>query len=145
MAELFGLRCGQLHGGSKRMSKNSGWYNKSGEKLGFGDLSEDDILRIGRGLQGDELFIVLGEQDSYWSFNREIGSATKETEGLTEEAPGVNYVADKCFYVFAPGRLLSVGYADSHLEELARRNGLFFALITHKQAKAMMRNGLAPV
>ena len=33
----FGLHNGQMRGGSDKITHNSGWYNKLGEKLGFGD------------------------------------------------------------------------------------------------------------
>ena len=41
---LFGLRCGQLRG--KQVAHNGGWYNGLGEKIGWGDLSQDDLSRI---------------------------------------------------------------------------------------------------
>ena len=65
---LFGLYCGQMRGGDAKMTHNSGWYNKSGEKLGFGDLSVKDFKKISKELEKDELFIILGESDSFWNF-----------------------------------------------------------------------------
>jgi hypothetical protein len=58
-SSLFGLRCGQMSRGQSKITHNSGWYNKSGEKLGWGDLSLKHFKRIADEIAEDELFIVL--------------------------------------------------------------------------------------
>lgn len=94
----FGLNTGQMR--SLSMTHNSGWYNKAGEKLGWGDLSPQDFERIKAELEDGELFIILGERDSFWNFVTEIGK-TGATSTVTPdvEAPGVDYVVEKASYV----------------------------------------------
>jgi hypothetical protein len=48
---------------SSRVLQNVGWYNSTGEKLGWGDLNKDDILAIQQSLQPGELFVALSERD----------------------------------------------------------------------------------
>lgn len=94
-SKKFGLSYGQLRGGSAKLTHNSGWYNKNGEKLGFGDLSSNDIKRIAREIAPDELFIVLGEKDSYWNFYH--NGRINDDEG----APGIDYVAEHARFIIA--------------------------------------------
>ena len=58
-SNLFGLGCGQMSAEGGRVIKNGGWYNRSGEKLGWGDLSVEDLRRISCELEDGELFIIL--------------------------------------------------------------------------------------
>lgn len=97
-SNLFGLRCGQMRSGE--MVHNGGWYNKVGEKLGWGDLSGDDFKKIYAELEDDEMFIILHESDSFWNFVTKpglIGSMAQVKPDVN--APGVEYVADRCAYV----------------------------------------------
>lgn len=139
---LFGLRCGQMRGGATKMAHNNGWYNKTGEKLGWGDLSAEDFQRIYRELENDELFIVLGEQDSFWNFVTHnpgiIGSmcATKPTA----DTPGVDYVAEKCRYIISRDGLHLVDDYGSRKESLVNLNGLPFKVLTREAAKNLIVN-----
>jgi len=63
---LFGLRQNQMR--MDDFVHNGGWYNCKGEKIGWGDLSPNDIVRLSQELEDGEDFYVLGEQDSYWNF-----------------------------------------------------------------------------
>lgn len=94
----FGLRCGQMRS-KNQLTHNGGWYNGLGEKLGFGDLSADDMLRIFTEIEPGEVFIVLSESDSFWNFVTRPGligsmSAVK----ADAQAPGVDYVVEKAMY-----------------------------------------------
>lgn len=107
-SSLFDLRCGQMRG-RDRMTHNSGWYNKAGEKLGWGDLSAKDLRRISREIETGELFIVLGEQDSFWNFVTHYGAIGSMCRTKPEEqAPGADYVAEKCQFIVARGRICLV-------------------------------------
>lgn len=64
MSNLFGLRCGQKRRGMGLMIQSSVWYNKAGEKLGFGDLSVKDFQRISKELEDGEIFIVIDGRNS---------------------------------------------------------------------------------
>ena len=93
------LRCGQMRR-KETFGHNAGWYNKLGEKIGWGDLNKEDVVQLTKTLQDGELFITLGEQDSFWNFVTKIGvigsmCATKEEE----KEPGPYYVAEKARFV----------------------------------------------
>ena len=60
---LFGFRAGQMR--SNDYVHNGGWYNKAGEKLGWGDLSEEDMVRLMQELEDGEFFIILPESASH--------------------------------------------------------------------------------
>ncbi|RDJ34978.1 MAG: hypothetical protein DWQ19_09090 [Crenarchaeota archaeon] len=111
----FDLFCGQTRRDS--LVHNGGWYNKYGEKLGWGDLNKKDLHRIKNNLQDDELFIILGERDSFWNFVEHlgtIGAMCKTNE--KEQNPGVQYVAEKARYVIAKGKLMI--HEDNYLSTL---------------------------
>lgn len=59
----FGLCVGQMR--VRRIMHNCGWYNKVGEFLGWGDLSEDDINRIAREISAGDAFFILPERAPY--------------------------------------------------------------------------------
>lgn len=110
-SDLFGLACGQMRCGGK-LTHNSGWYNKSGEKLGWGDLSVADFARIRDGLEEGELFIILCEGDSFWNFVKHnpgiIGSMCKTAP--TADAPGVEYVAEHAAYIISTKEVCYVAH-----------------------------------
>lgn len=135
--EMFGLRCGQMRGGDTRMTRNSGWYNKAGEKLGFGDLSAKDFQRIASELEDGELFVILGEQDSFWNF---VGSMA-ETKPMVE-APGVDYVAEHAIYVIARNQLYRVDHWGYLKENTMEWRGLQFKLLKQETVKALMIAGV---
>lgn len=94
-----GLCCGQMRGGSTKIGHNSGWYNKAGEKLGFGDLNAEDVRKIQDNLEPGQFFVVLSEHDSFWNFVRAygpIGAMCVRDE--KEEAPGQEYIAERFMY-----------------------------------------------
>lgn len=138
---LFGLRCGQLRGGLDKFTHNSGWYNKSGEKLGWGDLSVRDIRRISCEIPNGELFIILGERDSFWefvTFNRgSVGSLCATDPRM--EAPGVEYIAEKCRYIIAEGYLY---YVDECVPQSHRvmLTGLTIKALTRAEASELIRD-----
>jgi hypothetical protein len=88
----FGLRCGQMRPRDTKVGHNNGWYNQNGEKLGWGDLSKEDLINIAKGLEEDEVFITLGEQDSYWY----VDNKEKEMN------PGRDYVIEKARHIIRP-------------------------------------------
>ena len=142
-SDLFGLRCGQMRGGDAKMTHNSGWYNKSGEKLGFGDLSTKDFQRISSELEDGELFIILGESDSFWNFVTRpglIGSMAQTKP--TVEAPGVDYVAEHAMYVIARNQLYRIDrYGDSK-EETSEWRGLQFKVLKPDATRSLMAAGV---
>jgi len=86
---LFGLR--SSHMACSEIVHNGGWYNLAGEKLGWGDLAARDFIRLMAELQGDEAFLVIGEQASFWYFS-EFEAKRQGTVGLDPTVPGLDYV-----------------------------------------------------
>lgn len=127
---VFGLRCGQMRYRPDKITHNSGWYNKLGEKLGWGDLGASDFKRIAKELEDGELFIILGESDSFWNFVTQIGpigSMLKTTP--TIEAPGIDYVASHARFVIAQGKLYFVDDFCSSKQGVLEMYGLEFTVL----------------
>lgn len=106
---LFGLRSSRM--ACSEIVHNGGWYNLAGEKLGWGDLSAVDIIRLMAELQGDEAFLVIGEHATHWAFTRH-DRARFGTAGMDPSAPGLVYVLKHLRWVI----LLGVAYqvSDNH-------------------------------
>ena len=137
-SELFGLREGQCRGND--FVHNGGWYNKQGEKLGWGDLEPADILRIRNQLEYDELFVVLPESASFWAFGRDSGSRVLaegvDASTLDQHAPGTDYMAEHARYVIAKHKVYDLtGYCEKETYVL---EGLQFHTLTHDQFKEML-------
>jgi len=124
---LFGLLCGQLRS-IEKITHNSGWYNRKGEKLGWGDLSAQDFRRISDEIDPNEVFFVLSEQASSWDFMTE----RKVVDPLTgnevkEDAPGINYVAKHAMYIITKNRLVKVDRWCK--KEVLKQYGLSFFVV----------------
>jgi hypothetical protein len=126
--DLFGLRCGQICFKNK-IVHNGGWYNKSGEKLGWGDLSREDFERISKELEHGESFIVLNEQDSFWKFATMHG-------GPKVEAPGIDYVAQHAKYVISKDQPYKVDAREK--ETISEPSGLILKVLKPEEVKAFM-------
>ncbi|OGJ57988.1 hypothetical protein A3H22_03280 [Candidatus Peribacteria bacterium RIFCSPLOWO2_12_FULL_55_15] len=116
-SHLFGLSCGQMRSGPNKVTHNSGWYNRHGEKLGWGDLSSDDYLRISRELQYGEHFVILGEQDSFQNFvGRTWITWSMADTKPDEESPGIDYVAERTICVITFGNVYVVDQCELYKE-----------------------------
>lgn len=71
-SHLFGLKCGQRRVGEV-LIKKAGWFNRKGQKMGYGDLDASDFAEIARGLQADESFIIIPEYFCSGMAMKEIG------------------------------------------------------------------------
>lgn len=100
----YNLRCGQMR--TNDLVHNGGWYNNKGEKLGWGDLSSDDLIHLSNTLLEGEVFYILPEGASYWKF---VETYEKKSEPLlTMEAPGIEYVQQNCRWVIWSGTIIEV-------------------------------------
>lgn len=138
---LFGIRCGQMR--ADDFVHNGGWYNKLGERLGFGDLSHDDFRKISEELNKDELFIVLGESDSFWNFVDHNPGLIGSMCGVkpTAEAPGVDYIADKCAYIIGKNQLFFVDRYGTRTEEsFWSGNRLEFKVLSRVAVREMLKS-----
>lgn len=104
----FGIACGQMRmRGNGLNGHNAGWYNKHGEKIGWGDLNHKDAVRIAQEIAEDEMFIILGESDSFWHFVQRPGfiGSMAEVDHQSENNPGVEFVGEKAYAVIMKHRI----------------------------------------
>ena len=122
-----------------------GWYNKAGEKLGWGDLSIEDFERIYREIEEDEVFIILGESDSFWNFVTRPGLLGHNAAVKPDvEAPGVDYVAAKARFIITKN---GYHFVDdySRKDEWVNFDGLEFRVVSRTNAKAFLEANSATV
>lgn len=138
----FGLRCGQMHSEGK-VTHNSGWYNKKGEKLGWGDLSADDFRRISIELDESEVFLVLSERDSFWNFIVTSPGPTHQSSDTRpeSEAPGIDYVMAHAVYIVVRNGLYYVNRYGGTDAEDREENGLRFKLLRPESVQALVNAG----
>ncbi|MCK9351946.1 MAG: hypothetical protein WCT49_01465 [Candidatus Paceibacterota bacterium] len=137
LSELFGIHCGQMRC-DKKITHNSGWYNRNGEKLGWGDLDALDFQRISEEIEEGETFIVLSEQDSFRNFVKRsgvIGSIV--TVDDAEQCPGIEYMAEKALYVITRGKLYKTNRYDSG-NKVYLQYGVSFELVALGEMKKLI-------
>lgn len=107
-SKAFGLCDGQC--GNDEAAHNGGWYNAKGEKLGWGDLSFPQLLRISQEIPEGEVFYVLPESASHWDFVRWSKEKNDISYSIAPDAqtPGVEYMHEKCRWVITRGRILEM-------------------------------------
>lgn len=132
----FGLHYGQMNGGE--FGHNSGWYNAFGQKLGYGDLSKADVLRIQQNLPIHEIFITMSERNSFWDFVTQIGIiGSMSSADATIEEPGVDYVADHARFVITRDVIY---WADKYSRAggLKEYQGLTLQVVDAKRVRYLM-------
>lgn len=96
--QSLGFRDGQRLPGPEQVFKNEGLYNISGQKVGWGDLSQGQIAFFTDNLQ--EPLLLLSEKNSYWR-NVSFADFTNTPEGdktvmlvnkRAESEPGITFV-----------------------------------------------------
>lgn len=138
-AGRFGLVCGQMRARRDRFAKNAGWYNRDGEKLGWGDLSYLDIRRIVAGLRKGELFLILSESDSFWAFVRKIGTHGGNCKvDRRERAPGKRFAAEHALYILAPKKRFLVDRHGSFKRKIWKTGGLVFEVIGRDRVRELL-------
>lgn len=101
--QSLGLRDGEYVPQKDQVFKNAGWYNIDGEKVGWGDLSAQNIHTLSIHLT--EPLLILTEQNSYSNFKSfmEFSDSTgRKPENVSmivnrtlEKNPGIEYVLSK--------------------------------------------------
>ena len=131
----FGLRRDQIKA-YHPFGKNMGWYTSAGRKVGWGDLSAENMLDIACGLEEGECFIALYEQDSFWEFYHRGSS-----QPGTEAEPGFAYLAAHARFIIRPGEIWSV--TDQPAPDCAEIADLPVFYTTRSEVAAFF--GVAPV
>jgi hypothetical protein len=109
-SNLFGLSKDQFRNNDDFVH-NGRWYNLAGEFIGYGDLSIQDLLTISRGLEGDEVFVVLNENAGYdqrVAYKEAIKAGQPLDTVVINGIPYHDYVAAKCRYVVVAGMVFDV-------------------------------------
>lgn len=101
------LRIGAIR--SRDLVHNGGWYNTLGEKIGWGDLSEDDFVNIQAALGEGELFVVIPEYASFWKFVTHIGMTGDFCKTTKEEKnPGQDYIIEHLTYLISKEKVYRI-------------------------------------
>lgn len=91
----FGLYSSQMRSGLAKLVHNGGWYNQTGQKLGWGDLSAHDLERVFKEVDEGHTFIVLSERDSHWDFFRRVPAGDPCEKGVDYVAEHASYIVHK--------------------------------------------------
>jgi hypothetical protein len=115
-SKFMGLRCGQMR--TKQITHNSGWYNGDGEKIGWGDLDREDFYRIQSSLEPGDIFVILGEGDSFWKFVDKIGliGSMCSVQPIVD-APGKIYCAAHAMFIITPDKFFVRSYSHNGPDE----------------------------
>lgn len=137
------LRCGQMR--SLYFCHNAGWYNKHGEKIGWGDLNLSDFKKLRDGLLSTEAFLILSESDSFWKFVERnpgiIGSMCSTSEEMLQA--NQKYAIDRAMFLIVKGKIylvrdeVPVTQNKTYKPDYKVPSGcqdVEFELITHQQA-----------
>jgi hypothetical protein len=107
-----------------------------GEKLGWGDVSPQDFLRIAAELEDDELFIILPEQASFWNFVKRPGMIGSMAAVKPEvNAPGVDYVAENASFIIAKHQCYLVDRYGSYKDDTMLLKGVQFTVMAKSAVK----------
>jgi len=110
--QLNGCIDGQVRG--SELVHNGGWYDVTGKKIGWGDLSFEDLKQLSEKLPVDKVLLVLSEQDSYWNFVEEINLDNVSPTGFShdvnekEKNPEKEYVWEHIYWAVFDGKMYRV-------------------------------------
>lgn len=140
--ERFGLRSGQVRFENK-LTHDSGWYDRSGKKLGWGDLDASDFQKISKELEPDEMFIILSQHDSFFNFvDKPDKNKSKwwSTVDPKEKSPGTEYVAENAMCVISQEKFYMVSAGREKDKNSIQKGGLSFEVLTPDEMKALVLN-----
>ncbi len=134
--EVFGLREGCMR--TPSMVHNGGWYNSLSDKIGWGDLAGRDFKKIQEKLKDDELFVVLGEQESFWHFVSHVGIIGSMSKVKPDEQkPGVAYIAEHARWIIAKDTVYRPDAYSGDGEE----DGVVYKTMKRKHVAALLAKG----
>jgi hypothetical protein len=121
----FGFLNGQVR--HDAIITSAGWYNFEGQKLGYGDLSLQDMAKISSTLSKNEIFLVLSEGDSFWNVPKNINSAE----------PGSEYVIANASWVIS-NSLIVRSRSDIKKSEKTSKDGISYVRIPRSNVKDVL-------
>lgn len=121
----FGLRQGQMRGNP--IVERAGWYNQSGERFSWGDLSLKDFANIQRELTDDEIFIVLGARES-----------SNLADSSNETIPDIGYMIACCIYAIKKDGFYRVSDHKNKLGNVVVFGELHFHVLSREEVKALI-------
>lgn len=127
VSKFADLKCGQF----RRVDtvNSGGWFNKLGERLGWGDLDPTDFARIAQELEEGELFIILPERLIFL-----------ETPLLSV---GTAFVCQHCTHVISRSAFYQVDhYLEPDSKTLVKIGGLEFTVLTPESVKVLITESL---
>jgi hypothetical protein len=114
--DRYGLTKGQTRLPSRRLVTNGLWCDHKWQMFGWGDLSDDDVVRIAKRIPFGELFIVVN----------------------TRIHP-IQYEASNCLWLVERGHLYRVLFSDNLSDETAGTiNGVPFRRIVRPTAASVV-------
>jgi len=132
-SKLFDITYGMVVPEGYVFVKNVGWYNKKGEELGFGDLAVFNIEKLKNELLENELFVVLGQEDSW---ERTINEAHKKYPKKVGKGktPGPLYVASRAWVIIARGVVYEIKSSAVFPGGMETRKGIQTKIISQGEA-----------
>lgn len=134
----FDIRIGQMRSHRGKRTHNSSWFNRDGEKLGWGDLSEDDLVRIAREIEPGEIFAAVSEHASFREIEGRVRQAREAgLEAVADrDAPGSAFVGEFCLLVVERGIVRTVAYEPGKEQVLAE--GVVERMVTQGEAASVV-------
>jgi hypothetical protein len=135
----LGLIDGQMRARRTMIAKNAGWYDENARKIGGGDLSAEDAVRIAAYLHEGELFIVLREHD-LWDLRKQTrrGKVSIEMDSARERAPSRGFLADRACFVFAPERRCKTDRLTEPHVKVISHHGVQFDVLPRTELRKML-------
>ncbi len=108
-ALALGLRSGQER--SHPVVSRCGWYNLAGEMLGWGDLDEEDVIRIMSDCKDENVFLILYNAETFWRRDQD-GLTWSDATQVEIAKPGSKYVINNASVVITVEGLFFVDSFD---------------------------------
>lgn len=122
---LFDIHNEQIR--SKNLVQNAGWFNRLGERLGQGDLSNVDVKKIQCEIAAQEIFILISAEDTIPNV----------------DFPGVDYVTKKARYIISKSALYLIDGYYFKEGRLVKIDDLLFTVVGREKARFLITNNTA--
>lgn len=136
-SNLFRLRTGQSYV-ERKILHNAVWFNKDGERLGWGDIAKKDIDQIAAFLEEGEMFVFLHESDANWDFYRHKGPDGERYEIIPKkDSLGTEYIGKYATYFVIRHRPYYIERFPND-KNYIEREGVIFTKISRKKFRSIL-------